>query len=253
MNIDNIEPNIDTNVIDSYINFVNTTNSSLHSMIEIINNQQSSFNQILSNHMPPRNIPSIHIERPIQSRYFPSNNNYVNRNNRNSSFLRHYFQNRTLPTHQIRASPNLNSIVNNILYNSFDEPNSNIPTENEIIRATEICTFQDISSPINHSCPICQIDFSDNDVVMMIKECRHIFSHTSIMSWFRRNVHCPLCRFDIRTYGISGEHIEEQNSPSSNPLPFAQQLASMISDQLTNDNDFSGNINIELTVPPRNS
>ena len=77
MNIDNIEPNIDTNVIDSYINFVNTTNSSLHSMIEIINNQQSSFNQILSNHMPPRNIPSIHIERPIQSRYFPSNNSII--------------------------------------------------------------------------------------------------------------------------------------------------------------------------------
>ena len=49
---DNIEE-LDTHLVNSYIDFIATSNVSLHSMLEIINNQQSSFNQILSHHMVP--------------------------------------------------------------------------------------------------------------------------------------------------------------------------------------------------------
>ena len=35
----NIEENTDNHIIESYMNFVDTTNTSIHSMIEIINNQ----------------------------------------------------------------------------------------------------------------------------------------------------------------------------------------------------------------------
>ena len=44
----NTEENMDNLIIYSYMNFVDTTNTSIHSMIEIINNQQRSFNQILN-------------------------------------------------------------------------------------------------------------------------------------------------------------------------------------------------------------
>ena len=68
--------------------------------------------------------------------------------------------------------------------------------------------FSDISNPMNLSCPISQVDFSNNDTIIMIKHCRHIFSQNSILRWFERDVHCPLCRYDIRTYGldISGQN-----------------------------------------------
>ena len=78
------------------------------------------------------------------------------------------------------------------------------------------------------------------------------------MRWFERNVHCPLCRHDIRNIendiSINSPNnfdIEGQNSSSSIPLPFAQQLASIISNQLTENRDFSGNISIELDIPRR--
>ena len=69
----------------------------------------------------------------------------------------------------------------------------------------------------------------------------------------REMLHCPLCRHDIRTQ-INNLPLSpiRSNSPTSNPLPFIQQLASIISNQLTQDVDFSGNINIELQVPGNN-
>ena len=54
-NNDNINTSIeefDTHLVNSYIDFITTSNTSLHSMLEIINNQQSSFNNILSHHIP---------------------------------------------------------------------------------------------------------------------------------------------------------------------------------------------------------
>ena len=49
---------IENQLITSYMDFVNTSNTSMHSIIEIINNQQRSFNEILSRH----NDPLEHIE-----------------------------------------------------------------------------------------------------------------------------------------------------------------------------------------------
>ena len=40
-------------IFSSYINFVNTSNQSIHSMIDIINEQQSSFNNIISRYNTP--------------------------------------------------------------------------------------------------------------------------------------------------------------------------------------------------------
>jgi hypothetical protein len=48
------------------------------------------------------------------------------------------------------------------------------------------------------NCPITLEDFNEGDVVTQIIHCGHIFQPHSIDNWFQRNVHCPVCRYDIR-------------------------------------------------------
>ena len=266
----NTEENMDNLIIYSYMNFVDTTNTSIHSMIEIINNQQRSFNQILNRYTPPPTSYTTRIRRDISNRYlFPTNQHITHTPNP----LRRSFNRRSSTRYY--TLPVVTSIFDSMVNTRPNGSPIQRPTSEQIVNATEMIPFSDISNPLNISCPISQIDFSNNDTVIIIKQCRHIFSQNSILRWFERNVDCPLCRYDIRTYNteesdINGEEPNEEpneeptsdptdldetesaqiNSPYSTPLPFAQQLANMISDQLTSDRDFSGNINIELAIPP---
>ena len=70
---------------------------------------------------------------------------------------------------------------------------------NEIDNAIEYIRFGDIDEALNTTCPISHRDFSGNDRVIRLCECRHIFDSASILQWFTRNSLCPLCRNDIRT------------------------------------------------------
>ena len=119
--------------------------------------------------------------------------------------------------------------------------------EGKLRQSIEYIMFNQIDEPLNTTCPISHRDFSANDTVIRLRECRHIFDASSILQWFTRNSVCPMCRNDIRSTSV------ETNTPTSTPLPFAEQLAAMISEQLSADSDFSGNINIELAIPGRSS
>jgi chemotaxis protein histidine kinase CheA len=46
-------------------------------------------------------------------------------------------------------------------------------------------------------------NFQSNQMVNQIRECGHIFCITEIQEWFQNNVHCPVCRYDIRNYQSS--------------------------------------------------
>ena len=49
-------------------------------------------------------------------------------------------------------------------------------------------------------CPISWEDFVVGEPICQIKECEHIFKSTSLLNWLRTNSHCPVCRYDLRTY-----------------------------------------------------
>lgn len=55
-----------------------------------------------------------------------------------------------------------------------------------------------------HTCAICQDEMSGADMCRYLLGCRHIFHQMCIDTWFNRNVRCPVCRSDIRTYVSSG-------------------------------------------------
>lgn len=112
--------------------------------------------------------------------------------------------------------------MSNLIY-SFLEPIEIFPTPTQIESATRVVRFGDIIRPLNTSCPITLENFNENDQVLVIRQCSHIFSNTGLTSWFRSNCRCPVCRFDIRNYiSIHPNNISELSSNvdnSSNILP----------------------------------
>jgi hypothetical protein len=88
------------------------------------------------------------------------------------------------------------------------------PTLAQIQRSTENIIFSTIENPTNHTCSISQEDFRPNDRVTRILHCGHIFFPSQIREWFRQNVRCPVCRFDIRNH----VHRQVNNEDISNTV-----------------------------------
>ena len=74
------------------------------------------------------------------------------------------------------------------------------PTQEEILGATEIVNFDENTSNNNTNCPITLEPFIVGEQVCRIKHCSHLFKESALNDWFRRNVRCPVCRYDIRDY-----------------------------------------------------
>lgn len=74
------------------------------------------------------------------------------------------------------------------------------PTENEILNATELVNYNDATEYNNNTCPITLEEFNHGERICQIKHCGHIFREEALRNWFRRNVRCPVCRYDIRNY-----------------------------------------------------
>jgi hypothetical protein len=96
------------------------------------------------------------------------------------------------------------------------EPVNIYPTQAQIDNAVRTVHYRDIVSPLNTQCPIGLEDFDDNDIVMVIRQCGHIFNRNNLMNWFRSNCKCPVCRYDIRNYNPRTSR--ELNNDASNNL-----------------------------------
>ena len=87
------------------------------------------------------------------------------------------------------------------------------PSEAQMVEAIENMTFSEVIDPVNRTCPISQDEFQENDDVSVIRHCGHIFRQEDVQTWFRSNVRCPLCRYDIREYRRGGGGaLSRQNS-----------------------------------------
>jgi hypothetical protein len=69
------------------------------------------------------------------------------------------------------------------------------PTEEQIASATTLRTLESVSA---ENCAICQDSIGANQEQREITHCHHAFHRGCIDTWFQQNVHCPVCRHDIR-------------------------------------------------------
>lgn len=155
--------------------------------------------------------------------------NYTNNTNRNdptlpiiNTFIRNYTRNREDDT---------------LLRNNYDDVVVR-PSSAQIDNATEVIFFNELLDNHNTSCPITLEPFISGEELCSIRHCSHIFKRVALMDWFRRNVRCPVCRYDIREYMQQGvdedpnefdELIQELVPPISR-----QTIPNLLTSTLTN-------------------
>jgi hypothetical protein len=160
-------------------------------------------------------------------------NDFRENNISNGNLGRVYLNNRPYiidRVEQFRVPINLNSRNINLNNNNhfseilqgFFDPVEVYPTQSQLETATRRVRYCDIISPKNTSCPISLTNFTDNDMVTVIRHCGHIFNTDELNTWFRGHCNCPICRYDIREDNsnassvFSSENQNTSNNDSSN-------------------------------------
>ena len=69
-----------------------------------------------------------------------------------------------------------------------------VPTYHQIELGSTIVAPTDV--PVGENCAICQENHNTGEWLRL--HCRHYFHTGCIMPWFLRDVHCPVCRTDVR-------------------------------------------------------
>lgn len=154
-------------------------NHPLSTRPESSESRSNTYNNISRNEYDP-------IYSPIDNQHSPSSNNSLNEPN--------------VTVNNVSTNNNsVNDIIN--LLNSY--VNSSNLTNDEIIqRATRLLRYSEIENPINDRCPISHEIFLPDDEVLQIIPCGHVFNNSEINTWFNQNLHCPVCRHNIRDYSF---------------------------------------------------
>jgi hypothetical protein len=191
------------------INITHVTNQNFSStnITSLVDNLITTNNEILNTIM---NLTNQHVLNNNRQ----TNNNTRQQHNNNYSNRPNYHTNRQ----NYLNNPTINNLVN-----TFFDPIEIYPTPYQIELATRVARFGDIVNPLNLACPISLENFNDNDQVLVIRQCNHIFSNTALNSWFRTNCRCPVCRYDIRDHvsnnAINISSLASNIDLSSNIIP----------------------------------
>jgi hypothetical protein len=121
------------------------------------------------------------------------------------------------------------------------------PTGQQINNATRMFRYDETIELINHRCPISLADFEEGEDIRQIIYCGHCFCEDSIQNWFRTNVRCPVCRYDIRDYSIPDIIDASLNTPTRPNTPNTQNNRNNLNHNLNNLNHIFDGISTNLT------
>jgi hypothetical protein len=140
------------------------------------------------------------------------------------------------PPHPRWTANRRNRRVSNLIHESINRwtlPRNNIPTSLQIHDTTSTSKWKDIKNTTDQRlCPITQQDFYDNDDILKINQCGHIFKKDSLVTWFERSSLCPVCRHNIL-------------DPSNNTQTNLNSLNRIISSL---NNDISNNFILDVSL-----
>ena len=98
---------------------------------------------------------------------------------------------------------------------NFDSPHRIRPTIRQINDSTELLNYTDISNNSQPHCPIDLNPFDNDDSILRIIPCQHIFREMNLRNHFRYSPRCPICRYDIRDYENNENNENNQNNTTS--------------------------------------
>jgi hypothetical protein len=213
-------------ILDVYLNMYNTTIRQIDQLYDYLNEIKHSIDTIVGI-----------SENNVSTQDGPSIRNNNNTNNMNSSSEPNSLnENMNEYNNSFNSTNLLVDNINDIIHLLTSSPPSSLISET-IRNSTRIIPYRDIENPINDRCPISHEIFSPEENVLQIIYCGHIFNQQEINTWFQRNIHCPVCRYNI------GNYRQASNTPLENQLP-GNTLLNNSSTQLNRFNmryDISGN------------
>ena len=104
------------------------------------------------------------------------------------------------------AASNFDNVINNLierLYTTINDSSYNaivsngIPSDEEINAKCRRSLFSDVEFVNQPTCPISLDHFTQNDRILEIIQCGHIFKEDQLRQHFTLCSTCPICRFDI--------------------------------------------------------
>lgn len=273
--------NINLDVVESYLDFsryISRYTSENHTLLTQI---ESGLQHIVRNYIPERETDdhstsdmSDIIDQPYPNRQRFRNS--LRRPIRNSSARYTRIPSTPISRPYLNAAgrprPRQPSFDNGLLsldiprflhLNNTHLPLSNLspvtirPTASQVARATEQIRFSSVENPTNIQCPITREDFSDNEIILRIRHCRHLFNETALTRWFNSHVRCPLCRYDIREYVVPSitTSTETHSVLNHRDSRLFSNIATHITDEISNSLDSSANtapVSLEYTFFTQN-
>jgi hypothetical protein len=203
------------------INIINTTQSRRTRINRHTRqtNSNTSFNRLLNQFLNDRqnNYVRYDYDNPISPIFYNDFN--INNNMPNNTSLYDNISNifsDSVPISQINnttVNRNISTLesMSNFLNNFL---NTNIivrPTPQQIESSTRIIRYGDVDNPLSESCPISLDNFNQDDMVIQILHCGHLFHQEQFNAWFESSVRCPVCRYDIRNY----RPLSRRNTPNN--------------------------------------
>ena len=185
---------------------------------EILHSHDDRMREYSENMRTILQILSLLVQRQYYSRtYVDPTYDYTNNRERTAQPNRttaNIHRRSEIPRPTPRTRQNYQShILSYVIYPFLDLSGTNLnqtryqdvvvrPTEDQINTATRTVTYDETIELINHRCPITLADFEEGEDIRQIIYCGHCFCEDSIQNWFRTNVRCPVCRYDIRDYSL---------------------------------------------------
>ena len=213
-------------------NIIDRHYDNIYNLINVVNDSSNLINRMLTqNNNNRRNTQQFYnrnqnnINQNTRFTYYPRRQNRSNFMNTPTTMNDHFVNNTTYtfndnnmqPTNNTQHDNNFvlrfdtlipflfdnmtnNTTTNDLSYNIgyITEENkddiSNISCSYELL---DIDNYEYIQNPANDICPITRERFNNNQNVMMITSCKHIFNKSSLNRWIINNNTCPTCRSEI--------------------------------------------------------
>ena len=142
------------------------------------------------------------VQRPIEQIIQEHNDNMQTINDNRER--RHRNRRRRYPHFNVETHNAVTNLDNSVSNNERDYSNMSVPTtiinqECDIIHYCSQNTSQDM-------CPIDRAPFEENERVMRIRFCGHIFRELNLRENFRSRATCPVCRHNIITTVTNRNH-----------------------------------------------
>lgn len=237
-------------LVNMYINQYNQVSRQVHMLYNHLDDIRTNIQSIINHHQEPRInrnlINSYRMRRPRFTNTSLFDNLFGS--NQNNQYLFYDYENPINPNLYVQQDNNHNSGREflNIL-NSFLNTNVIVrPTEQQINNATSLVRYSTISNPTNDSCPISLENFQSNDNVRIIHHCGHIFNPNSFNQWFRNNVRCPVCRYDIRDYNPNHNDINNSNIDETHNVDDSPNIDNELDDSILDNVEIEQRDNIPI-------